>query len=117
LALASAALGLVGQWGLQPRALLLTIALVLLGVYGGLSAPKYYERNGLHLAQAKRLADALAELSGLENYEMMMQPVRDDYFSSHPFMSRVRLYVLWISLHVVLALIGLALSVIILVIW
>lgn len=110
LALAAGALGLVGQWGLQPRSLLLTITMVFLGGYGGLAAAKYYERNGLHIDQAKKLASLLAETTGFENYEAMMAPVRESHLAGHPFISKVRLYALWISLHVGIALIGLALT-------
>jgi hypothetical protein len=114
LAFAAVSLALVGQWGLELRTLAVTIPLVPLGLYGALACAKYYERNGLHLEQAKRLADLLCEVSGLENYESMMAPVRSRYSSSHRIMSRVRLYAMWISLHLALAVLGAVLTIVVL---
>jgi hypothetical protein len=84
--------------------------MVFLGGYGGIAAAKYYERNGLHLDQAKKLASLLAEATGFDNYEEMMAPIRESHFADYPFISKVRLYALWISLHIGIALIGLALT-------
>jgi hypothetical protein len=115
LALAAAALGLIGQWGFERRSSLLSGAMILLGTYGALASAKYYERNGLHLEQAEKLADLIMEKAGLQNYEEMMQPIRDEYFGKHPNISRMRLNKLWVALHVCVAGIGVILTLLVLV--
>jgi hypothetical protein len=108
-----ATLGFVGQQGLREAMLPLTISLIVLGVFGATASAKYYERYNLHIAQAIRFSKLLGDLSLLPDFEDTLNPVRTDHADRNRWMSRIRLNKMWVALHLLVALTGLALTVII----
>jgi hypothetical protein len=62
LVITAAALGFIAQTGLERRALVVTIPLIGLGLYGALASGKFYERFQMHASRAHRLRNRLDEL-------------------------------------------------------
>jgi hypothetical protein len=114
LIVAAAAVGFVVREGITDRANLpVTIGLAFLGLYGALASAKYRERQAMHLHEAKlmrRRLDALYPELGLEADR---QTARTNHRGSHRWLYRVRLYLLWTTLHLGIALTGAVLTVLI----
>jgi hypothetical protein len=108
-----ATLGFIGQQGLHETMLPLTISLMVLGIFGATASAKYYERYNLHIAQAVQFSKLLGEPPLLPDYEDTLNLVRSDQADHNKMMSRVRLNKMWILLHLLVALAGLTLTVII----
>lgn len=85
--------------------------MVLPGVYGTLTCWKYRERTSLHNRQIRTLYAAIAD----EHPEPGLRRVKSEPYARHEARSartaRIRLYVLWMSLHIGVALGGVFLSV------
>ncbi|MGX9891195.1 hypothetical protein [Streptomyces sp. NPDC002276] len=114
LIVAAAAVGFVVRQGITDSGNLpVTTGLTVLGLYGALSSAKYRERFALHMREAKlmrRRLDALYPDLGLEEDR---RTARTDHQRTHRAMYRVRLYVLWTSLHLGIALIGAVLTLVV----
>jgi hypothetical protein len=108
-----ATLGFVGQQGLHETMLPLTISLMALGVFGAMASAKYYERYNLHIAQAVRFSKLLGNPPLLPDFEDTLNPVRADHADHNRRMSKIRLNKMWVALHLLVALTGLVLTVII----
>jgi hypothetical protein len=115
LVIAAAALGFLSQWGWETRTLAITVPLVLLGVFGAVASAKLYERNLYHYEQAAAFSRELGRATGVVEHEKFLRDVRERFAGLHPAMGRVRLYVLWITLHAMIAVLGLGLSIALLV--
>ncbi len=111
--IASAALGFTAQHGLETIMLVVTLPLVGLGVYGVLACLKYHERSVLHHRAARlfsrRIEDRLPSLLINDGWAELHAQQRHRF----PRVFKVRLYALWIALHVGVAASGAALSLVI----
>jgi hypothetical protein len=108
-----ATLGFVGQQGLREAMLPLTISLVVLGLFGATASAKYYERYTVHIDQAIQFSKLLGDPPLLPDFEDTLNPVRADHADRNRWMSKIRLNKIWIALHLLVALTGLVLTVII----
>ncbi|MFJ2772685.1 hypothetical protein [Streptomyces sp. NPDC087300] len=111
----AAGLGFISQRGLTDTALTITIPMTLLGLYGAVACLKYHERSRLHGAQAHQLRLLLMELHTDLNVEARWSGVFRDQRAAYPLLNRLRLYVIWVTLHLGICLVGLALTVVVLV--
>ncbi|MGW3913060.1 hypothetical protein ACWEBX_16320 [Streptomyces sp. NPDC005070] len=114
IAVASAALGFTAQHGLEMIMLIVTLPLVGLGGYGVLACLKYHERSVLHHRAARLFSRRIEE-------RMPSLLINDGWAELHaqqrlrfPKIFEVRLYALWITLHLGVAASGVTLSVMIL---
>jgi Flp pilus assembly protein TadB len=104
--------------GLQPNSLIASATLIVLGVYGWLFSLKHYEKNRLHTKIMKSFRDNLGGETGLDIDAIRAvgsNSHKDDYKKS-PIKSwiwKCRLNHLWAGLPLLIAVLGLALSVII----
>jgi len=108
-----ATLGFVGQQGLRETMLPLTISLIVLGLFGATASAKYYERYKLHIAQAVQFSKLLSDPPLLPDFEDTLNSVRADHADRNRKMSGIRLNKMWVALHLLVALTGLVLTVII----
>ena len=115
LIISAATLGFLSQWGWTLRSLALTIPLVFLGLYGAIASAKLYERNLYHYEQAMAFSRLLSEATGVVDHEELLREVRRGFSANHPVMYWLRLYMLWIALNAMIALLGLVLSVVLVV--
>ncbi|WP_135236314.1 hypothetical protein [Nocardia sp. CS682] len=112
LVLSAAGLGFLSQRGLRPSALVITLPLLGIGLYGALATAKFYERFLFHYRQEcamrSRLDALLPELGLVDT----VRQVEADHDDRNPISRKVRIHVLWESLHLSIAAIGLALTIV-----
>ena len=112
LLIAAAISGFVVQQQFSVRTVPLSILVIVTGLYGALSAAKYHERADYHLSQARVLTRILVEADALPDSGAVLEEARQAHYGRYPRLSRLRLYWLWISLHIGIALYGAALLII-----
>lgn len=95
---------------LNPTDLALTLFLTLLGIFGALFSSKYYERLRLHRGRARAILDRLDKLLPESGISKLMDDADEANRKSFPWLSRQRLNNFWTLLHGVIALIGIAIS-------
>ncbi|MER5462038.1 hypothetical protein ABT010_15370 [Streptomyces sp. NPDC002668] len=106
----AAGLGFIAQRGLQPSMLAVTLPMMLLGSYGALACMKYRERYALHDAQALSLRKKLGDLHPSLSIDSGWADTYRRQQARFPKLFRLRLYALWVALHVGVAAVGGALS-------
>jgi type IV secretory pathway TrbF-like protein len=109
LTIAAAISGFVVQQHFRVQTLPLSVLVVLIGLYGALSAAKYHERANYHLGQARALTQVLAQSGALSDDDAILERFRLDHYRHYPRLSRVRLHWLWTGLHLGVAAYGLVL--------
>lgn len=112
LIVAAALLGLVANTGFRESSLALTVTIIFLGLFGAATSAKYYERYNVHIEQAIRFSEVLSAQQQEYDYEKILGPIRIDHDSRNR-LARLRLNKLWIAFHLIVALIGFAMSIII----
>ena len=111
LLVASAALGFIAQRGLDRLMLLVTVPLVVVGLFGAVASAKFYERFRLHNRQARRITDQLVEHLPDLAVDNAYTQARTQHNMRYRFLTKIRLHHLWISLHLAIAITGVALTV------
>jgi hypothetical protein len=114
LIVAAALLGFVANMGFHASSLALTATITFLGIFGAATSAKYYERYNIHLEQAIRFSEMLAGQEQEYDHEKILAPVRADHASRNR-LARLRLNRLWVAFHLIVAIIGLTMSIIIIV--
>lgn len=99
----SAGLGFVAQKGLSPSMLAVTVPITLLGGYGAVTCMKFHERSALHGQQALHLRVKLGNLHPELEIESGWAATYRAQQTRYPRLNRIRLYGLWVSLHVGIA--------------
>jgi hypothetical protein len=112
LTIAAAVSALVVQQHFRLQTLPLSVLVLLVGLYGALSAAKYHERANYHLSQARALTQVLVQSGGLSDNVAVLEKLRLDHYQSYPRLSRLRLHWLWTGLHLGVAAYGLTLIII-----
>ncbi len=107
----SAGLGLLAQHGLHPPMLVVTVAMVALGIYGAMASLKSHERSTFHMQQAKWLRQKIGALHPELEIEDGLKAVRRAQRTRFPLLARTRMYALWVALHSAIAVSGAVLSV------
>jgi hypothetical protein len=105
--MASAIIGFIVKTNLGREAIPLSVFLMILGVFGALLCAKFYERFYLHVQRVGRMMERLDQLydkAGICSLEATADIAHNKRF---PMMSHIRLHVLWLTIHVVIAVIGL----------
>lgn len=112
LLIAAALSGFVVQQQFNLRTLPLSILTMAVGLYGAVSAAKYHERADYHLTQARALTRTLVQAGSLPDADTALENARQAHYNQYPRLSRIRLYWLWISLHLGIASYGTVLFII-----
>lgn len=113
LAIASAIIGLVTfDKKIVISDVPLTVLLVLLGCFGALFSAKQYERASLHTERARRYRDAVDAILEGRPLKKLKQEADAAHGQDFPRLEKLRLNKFWVALYLLLAAIGVALSVI-----
>jgi hypothetical protein len=115
LVIISALSGFIAQQRFALTTLPLSLLVVGVGLYGAVTAAKYHERADYHLTQARVLTRTLREMGALTADDAPQRQSREAHYRAYPRLHRVRLYLLWIGLHLGIAAFGVILVVITLV--
>ncbi|MEV6506780.1 hypothetical protein OG194_21285 [Streptomyces sp. NBC_01288] len=107
----AAGLGFIAQSGLGPTMLAVTLPMMLLGSYGALACMKYRERQALHDAQALSLRKKLGDLHPSLSIDAGWADTYQRQQLRFPKLFRLRLYALWVALHLGVAAAGGVLSI------
>lgn len=111
LGVASAVTVLIVQKGLSKDTLPLSILLIILGFYGAIASEKLYERYQMHSTRASVYRERIDELH--PNAQILAR--RSEGFKRHdpnfPRLGKIRLHYLWLTLHLIIALSGLILTI------
>lgn len=98
---------------LQRTDLLLSLSLVILGIFGMIFNAKYYERFTFHYSRAKKYRNLLEEQ--IINFDL--QILRENVFESNSkrfgIIADIRLNWLWLALNLLISLFGIILTIII----
>lgn len=113
LAIATALLGLVTfDKAVRITDLPLTILLVFLGLFGALFSAKQYERASMHTERARHYRDAVdATLDGCP-LKRLKQEADAEHRKNFKRLEKLRLNKFWVTLYILLAAIGCALSIV-----
>lgn len=113
--IAAATSGVLTQTGFEKHTLPLTILLIILGIYGALTSAKLYERHQFHIERARSLRHRLDLLYPEAEVEHIYETTRESHEAVYPKLSKLHLHVLWIVLNLLVALLGVTLTIIILI--
>ena len=100
--------------GFKKNALPLTILLMILGIYGIIATAKLYERSQYHIQRARKLRARLDELYPDTQVEMLQKSAENEHKILYPRLVNVRLNTIWLSLHTLIAILGIIYTIIIL---
>jgi len=109
LAVAAGVLGLLGAahaWPLGYQQMPLTMFLVFLGVFGAFFSAKYHERFVFHMNRARQYRDALDKALPSANINTARPKADEKTKTEHPWLYKRRLWAFWVSLHLLIAVLG-----------
>ncbi len=88
---------------------LIGVFMVVINLYGLILSLKHYERSRLHVGVAAKYRDVVSEASEIGGRKINEARTASKEFhpSRFPCLSKIRAYVLWLGLHLILAVIGL----------
>jgi len=113
LIIAPAIVGFISQQGLRPQMLPLTILLSVVGIFGIVACAKLSEAADFHLERARFLHKRLDELHPDAHLAKLREEADSKHKAAFPRMERLRVYQLWLVLHIAIALVGVALTLIV----
>lgn len=91
--------------------LVLAIFLVVLGLFGAVFSAKHYERFSMHMERARGYRDALEQALPSTNIKEIKDAADFKAKKKYPKLFDLRLFWFWMALHVVVAAVGLILSI------
>lgn len=114
--IASAIQGGLTQTGFNKNALPLTIMLIVLGFFGMTASAKLYERAKLHSDRARKLREQLSEIYPDLQLESLIEISNKEHNKKYGLIAqKVRLYIIWLTLHAIIAVLGFIYTIIILI--
>lgn len=111
--IASIAVGFIIQQKMSTDALPIAILLIVLGVYGAIAVTKLFERTQLAATLVGRYTDRLDELCPNSGIKLLRSNALAKHKSKFPIMSTLHMNHLWLALHIIIAVSGLVLAVVI----
>ncbi len=109
---ASAIQGGLTQTGLNTKALPLTIMLIVLGIFGMLASIKLYERFRRHVRLGFMIRKKLEELHPDTQLSMLLETTRKEQQEEFPVLRSIRLYMIWMTLHCMIMILGITYTII-----
>jgi len=104
--------GFIAQQDFTLATIPLSLLIVAVGFYGALTVAKYHERAEYHLSQARALTRTLVAVGALSDYRPALDKAREHHYGKYKRLHRVRLHVLWTSMHLAVSAYGATLVVI-----
>ena len=115
LIITSAVLGLLSQRELVLEMLPLAVFLIVLGIYGGFTSQKYYERHQFHIERARAWRKRLEELTPKSQINKLREEANAKHSKKFRRLEKLHLHTLWLFLHVAITSIGIILIALILI--
>jgi hypothetical protein len=106
--IAAGLLGLIAHFSFAKDTFGLAVALVFLGIYGGLICEKHYERSRFHASRAQKYRGRIAELVPDAQINQLHILADAEHRSKFPHMEKKHLHSMWLILHAMISLAGLA---------
>lgn len=111
LVLASTTIIAIAFIGLSSKTLLLTLLLMLLGVYGIATTMKLYERSQYHILRARKLRARLDKLCPDAQVEQTQKTAEVEHQAKYPRLMHIRLNSIWLGFYAFLIVVGMALAI------
>jgi hypothetical protein len=113
--IAAAIQGGLTQTGFTKNSLPLTITLIIIGIFGVIASAKLYERFRYHYDVVRQIRQRLEELYPDTTIKACLDAAWQGHVKKYPITStKIRLYVVWSTLHILIATLGVAYTLIIL---
>lgn len=113
LAIATAIVGLITfDKKIVPSDVPLALLLILLGCFGAIFSAKHYERASLHTERARRFRDAIDSTLAGNPLKKLKQAADAAHAADFPRLEKLRLNKFWVGLYLLLAAMGLALTIV-----
>ena len=106
LVIAVGVIGFITQKGISIAILPLTIALMVLGLYGAFASYKFYERYKLHKALEDVWLDEVDRLLPKAKLKKLGQQAGEQHKQRFRITSRVHVHTVWITFNILIALAG-----------
>ena len=113
--IAAAVLGFIVQMGFDTQALPLSILLIPLGAYGALVSAKLYERWHFSMRRARYWRKRINELYPDAQLLQLKEAADNEHKTKYNRFRRLRLNWLWLTLHILIALLGIVCSIVIII--
>ncbi|QTR53199.1 hypothetical protein [Thiothrix unzii] len=113
LVIVAAIIGFIAQKGLNNNVLFLSILLIILGLYGAIVSAKLYERHQFHISRLTSWRKKIDELNPDTKLEALKSEANISHYQRFPVIKKIKLYYLWMALHLMIAFGGVILTVII----
>jgi hypothetical protein len=113
LAITAGLSGFIVARDFAPATVALAFLIMVMGLFGAVSTAKHHERAAYHLAQARALTTTLRGMGGLAD-ESNLEEFRQAHNRLYPWLHRIQLHALWTGLHLVVALYGFVIFIVIL---
>jgi hypothetical protein len=114
LLIVAAVVGFMAQKSLSRSHLLLSSLLIVLGLYGAIASAKLYERHQFHIERLKYWRKKLNELHPKTELEALKELAVQSHNARFPWLKNVRLYYLWVFLHLIIMIAGIVITAVIL---
>ena len=115
LVIASAILAFIAEIGLSLKTIPLTLLLVIFGVYGAFITLKLYSIFRRHIWQLRLWRKKIDELHPNAQILLIKNEADKEYKKEYPNLDKLPLHVLWLILYLVIALIGVSLTLLVLI--
>ena len=96
---------------LDPGDIPALISIIVLGVLGLAFSLKSYERYRRHRELYRKFRDEVDKLVCEGEISKLSKEAKEDHKSAHPILSRMRGHRLWISVHIMIAALGIVLTI------
>lgn len=107
--------GALTQTGFTKNALPLTFTLIIIGLFGIIATTKLYERFRYHYEVMRQIRKKLETLHPDTTIEACLDLAWREHITKYPAISRrIRLYVVWSTLHAFIVLLGVIYTIIVL---
>ena len=114
--IAAAIQGVLTQTGFTKNALPLSITLIIIGLFGIVATSKLYERFRYHYEVMRQIREKIEALNPDTTIKACLDAAWREHIKKYPFIStKIRQYVVWSTLHVLIVVLGVIYTVIILV--
>ncbi len=115
--ISAAILGFLVQKNFTLTSLPLAILLIALGIYGAVISAKLYERWQSHMRRARYWRKRIDELHPGARIEQLKAESDAKHKLKYSKLEKIKLNRLWLALHILIALIGVACTIIVIIRW
>lgn len=111
LVIVAAIIGFIAQKGLSQDTLFLSVLLMILGFYGAITSAKLYERHQFHVKRLTFWRKRIDELNPDSKLESLKEEANIKHYERFLIIKKIKLYYLWMMLHLLIAFSGSCLTI------